>query len=190
MRNQREFISTRYINMRWGETLSQSGTNVGMLVCSSKDGSGVMHLPVECKAPCPFHDNTGPSESTPWKYEPQFCAWSRVPPPYYVQCQMTMLATGCSQMLLMQYLPQTTTIYLVQRDDVLARQMLVHLASIHLIVLRRNDAASMGKLFGMPAQAKVFQDLLRFAREGAAGVTVLAKVDSYNNSVDSQPFLD
>ncbi len=103
---------------------------------------------------------------------------------------MTMLATGCSQMLLMQYLPQTTTIYLVKRDDVLARQMLVHLAGIHTVVLRPKDAASMPKLFEMPLQAKVFQDFLRFAREGAAGVKELAKVDSFNSSVDSQLFLD
>jgi hypothetical protein len=146
----------------------------GMLSCSSRDGSGrTMQIPIECKAACPFHVETGPSEGA-WKYEPLFGAWGpgRVPTPYYAQCQMTLLATGCSKMVLMQYLPRTTTIYLVERDDAWARVVLMHLIGINTTVLRPKSP------------------LLRLTKEGAGRVREMAKVDSVNNGVDSQPFLD
>ena len=164
----------------------------GMLLCSARDGSGrKMQLPIECKAACPFHVDTGPSAGGAWKYEPQFGAWGqgRVPPPYYAQCQMTMLATECSQMVLMQYLPQTTTIYLVERDDAWAWTML-HLLGINMSVLLPKRPAGLSALLALPQGAQGFQRLLRLTKEGAARVRELAKVDSINNGVDSQPFLD
>ena len=134
----------------------------------------------------------GPSAEGVWKYEPQFGAWGqgRVPPPYYAQCQMTMLATECSQMVLMQYLPQTTTIYLVERDDAWAKLMMVHLLGINTAVLRPKAPAGLTVLLAVPQVAQLFQNLLRLTKEGAARVRELAKVDSINNGVDSQPFLD
>jgi hypothetical protein len=157
----------------------------GMLSCSSRDGSGrTMQIPIECKAACPFHVETGPSEGA-WKYEPLFGAWGpgRVPTPYYAQCQMTLLATGCSKMVLMQYLPRTTTIYLVERDDAWARVVLMHLIGINTTVLRPKSPEGLSALLAMQGGAQIFQALLRLTKEGAGR-------DSVNNGVDSQPFLD
>ena len=103
---------------------------------------------------------------------------------------MTMLATECSQMVLMQYLPQTTTIYLVERDDAWARTMMLHLLGINMSVLLPKVPAGLSALLALPQGAQGFQRLLRLTKEGAARVRELAKVDSINNGVDSQPFLD
>ena len=102
---------------------------------------------------------------------------------------MTMLATECSQMVLMQYLPQTTTIYLVERDDAWAKLMMVHLSGINTAVLRPKAPAGLTVLLAVPQVAQIFQNLLRLTKEGAARVRdtqrELDKVDSINNGVDS-----
>ena len=105
-----------------------------MLVGRDASGAEIL-MPVECKAPCPFQHCNGAGEAT-WAYVPSTSSWSTIPAHYYAQCQMTLLATGCDNMLLMRYMPAFTTAYQILRDDEWANALLVWLVAFNNFAIK------------------------------------------------------
>ena len=97
---------------------------------------------------------------------------------YYAQCQMTLLATGCDNMLLMRYMPAFTTAYQILRDDEWANALLVWLVAFNNFAFK--PATQVLASCAVPAR----QDLLKLSRVDArrgAHVRELGRLDSVNN---------
>ena len=156
-----------------------------MLVGRDASGAEIL-MPVECKAPCPFQHCNGAGEAT-WVYVPSTSSWSTIPAHYYAQCQMTLLATGCDNMLLMRYMPAFTTAYQILRDDDWANALLVWLVAFNNFAIK--PATQVLAPCADPARQYLLKLSHADARRGAH-VRELGRVDSVNNQEASQPFLD
>ena len=160
-----------------------------MLVGQDANGRET-RMPVECKAPCPFKHNTGPGQdAAEWSYVETTGEWSVIPAHHYAQCQMSMLATGCDRMLLMQYTPLSTSAYLVQRHDVWAQRLLAWLSLLNTTEIRPINAQVAALLANslVVARTALIQESLADRRM----CTLLGRVDSYNFvDEDPQRFLD
>ena len=158
-----------------------------MLWCQAPDGS-IKWIPVECKAPCPFQHSNGPGDAT-WAYQPQFAGWDAIPAPYFAPCQLILLATDCPEMLLMQYLPATTKVYLVQRDDAWATAMLGWLQVVNMRILRTGAVGGMAEL--IREHQGGYDVLLGLTKAGCSSVRLVAQLDSYNATSDGDKlFID
>lgn len=132
-------------------------------------------LPLEFKCPFPFSPDGGPSESLTYQFTPSM-HWSKLPAPYYAQCQMTMMVADSPRMLLVQYTTERTMILQVKRDDDWLGLMLPLLRISHIKNTPVSDAVrssdAIKKLYGM---------LLHRTREGIQTmVKELGTVDSVN----------
>ena len=126
---------TRGISQQQLASLPPMGASPdAMLVGRDASGAEIL-MPVECKAPCPFQHCNGAGEAT-WVYVPSTSSWSTIPAHYYAQCQMTLLATGCDNMLLMRYMPAFTTAYQILRDDDWANALLVWLVAFNNFAIK------------------------------------------------------
>ena len=120
-------------------------------------------------------------------YNPRLCGWDHVPAVYYAQCQLTMMALECNQisctrMLLVQYLPEQTIVYMVAYSKDWIRKMIARLADIKQNVLDAGDLSRMDLM----QETAAYDDLLRCTRERCAECKQIAKLPSINFQGDSE----
>ena len=145
----------------------------GILVLSA--GGKEERVPLEFKCPFPFSLDGGQSESLSYRFSP-FHSWTKVPAPYYTQCQLTMMVTDSQRMLLAQYTTEKTTIFEVKRDDSWLAYMLLLIRASHSQKKPVTEAIASNT-----ALMKIYEMLLEQTRGGIQSkVRELGKVDSVN----------
>ena len=112
-----------------------------------------------------------------------------MPARHYAQCQMTMLATECDQMLLMVYTPRTTSAYLVRRHDQWAQRMLAWLSLLNSVKISPTPGRQGALLAALLPKARAA--LIQESVAGHRKYSLLGRIDSYNNlDQDSGRFLE
>ena len=136
---------------------------------------GKERVPLEFKCPFPFSLDGGQSDTLTYQFTP-FHSWTKVPAPYYAQCQINMMVNDSQRMLLVQYTTEKTTIFEVKRDDGWLAYMLLLLRASHSQKKPVPEVVSSSN-----ALMKIYEMLLEQTLRGIQSkVRELGKVDSVN----------